>query len=98
MVYIITGKKRARLRAMANGIRPVVNIGKDGINETVLASIEDALEARELIKINVMENSPISIKDAIDLITEKLKAEPIQVIGKRFVIYRRSTRKPRIEV
>ncbi|MDI6601897.1 MAG: YhbY family RNA-binding protein [Thermoanaerobacteraceae bacterium] len=95
---MITSKQRAMLRSMANGIKPVVNIGKDGIDETVLSSIDKALEARELIKINVLENAPISSRDAIRYIADELKAEPVQVIGKKFVIYRRSTKKPGIEI
>jgi RNA-binding protein len=83
---------------MSNGIKPVINIGKDGINTAVLESIDTALEARELIKINVLENAPITSRDAAIEIAGTLKAEPVQVIGKKFVLYRRSTKRPTIEL
>ncbi len=93
---MITSKQRAMLRSMSNGIKPVANIGKDGVDENVLASIDAALEARELIKVNVLENAPGTCKETAREVAAALKAEPVQAIGNKFVLYRRSVNKPGI--
>ena len=86
----LTGKQRAQLRAMANELEPIVHIGKDGIGENLVKQANDALEARELIKLRVLEASPISSREAADEIAEKTHSDVVQVIGTRFVLYRES--------
>ncbi len=95
---MITSKQRARLRSMSNRIKPTVNIGKEGINESVISSINAALEARELIKVNVLDNSPAASKSAAREVAAAAKAEVVQVIGNKIVLYRRSSQKPVIEL
>lgn len=90
---MLTGKQRSYLKALANGINSIMQIGKSGITETVLRQIDDALEARELIKINVLNNSLLEAKKTAIEIAEAVHAEYVQSIGNKFVIYRESKEK-----
>ena len=94
----MTGKQRAKLRAMANTIDTILYIGKDGITDHTVKECYDALEARELIKGCVQQSAPIGAREALTELCEKTGAEPIQQIGRRFVMYRPSREKPRIVV
>ena len=71
----MTGKERAKFRAMANTIEPVFQIGKGGISDALIQQTEDALKARELIKISVLETSPVEAKEAAEELAEVLGAE-----------------------
>ncbi len=92
----MTGKQRARLRAMANTLETILYIGKEGITEGTVKEAYDALEARELIKGCVQQGAPISAREALTQLCEQTGAEPIQQIGRRFVLYRPSRENPRI--
>ena len=92
----MTTKQRAALRAMANTIDPVLHIGKDGIGDNLVKQAWDALEARELIKGTVLQNSPVTAREAVDALCEGANAEPVQSIGNRFVLYRARQKDPRI--
>ena len=87
----MTGKERAAFRARANGLEPLFHIGKSGLNEGVIAQTDDALRARELIKVKVLlESSPITPREAADQLAAATGAEVIQVIGGVIVLYRES--------
>ena len=92
----MTGKQRAKLRAMANTIETILYIGKDGITDNTIKECYDALEARELIKGCVQQGAPIGAREALTILCEKTGAEPIQQIGRRFVMYRQRRENPRI--
>ena len=92
----MTGKQRAALRKMANTIPALYQIGKDGISENVIKQLDDALEARELIKVHVLESAMLSTREASDECAAKLQAECIQTIGGKFVLYRQSIENPQI--
>ncbi len=94
----MTGKQRAMLRSMANTIDPVIYIGKDGITDHTIKEVYDVLEARELIKGTVQQGAPLSAKEALTVLCEKTGAEPIQFIGRKFVLYRPSRENPRIVI
>lgn len=94
----MTGKQRAQLRGMANTIETIIYIGKDGITDGTVKEVYDALEARELIKGCVQQGAPLTAKEALTALCEKTGAEPIQFIGRRFVMYRPSRENPRITV
>ncbi len=94
----MTTKQRAALRSMANTLDPVVHIGKEGIGENLIKQAWDALEARELIKVAVQKNAPFSAKEACQELCEKVHAEPVQVIGSRFVIYRQAREDSKIRL
>jgi len=95
---MLTSKQRAQLRALANSIDTIVHIGKGGITENVVKQAEDALKARELIKCRVLENSMLTAREACDELARLTQSEPVQVIGSRFVLYKRNEEKPGIEL
>ena len=92
----MTSKQRAYLRSMANTMETILYIGKDGIVPGTIKQASDALEAREIIKCAVQQGSPLSAREALDELCATLQAEPIQCIGRRFVMYRPSKDNPRI--
>lgn len=92
----MTGKQRAQLRALTNPLPTILYIGKEGITNNTVKEAYDALEARELIKGCVQQGAPISAREALTELCEKTGAEPIQQIGRRFVMYRPSRENPQI--
>ena len=86
----MTGKQRAYLRGLANSIDAKYQIGKGGIDEQTIRMVDLALEANELIKIKVLENSFLDVREACGEVCERTGAEPVQCIGSKFVIYRES--------
>ena len=91
---MLTSKQRAYLRALANPIPTTQQIGKDGVTDAVAQQADRELKARELIKLRVVETAPVSVREASDQLCAALGAEPVQCIGSRLVIYRRSPDKP----
>jgi len=89
----MTGKERAALRAQANKLQPIFQIGKGGVSDNLLKQLDEALEARELIKITILETAYEDTRDLCNEIAKELGAEPIQAIGSKFVLYRKSTKK-----
>ncbi len=89
---MITSKQRAFLRKSANELKPIFQIGKDGITDEVLNQLALALEARELIKVHILETALLDTKETANLVAEKLKADPVQAIGSKFVIYKRANK------
>ena len=89
----LTSKQRAQLRALANDIDPIVIVGKDGLGDNLIAQLNDALEARELVKGRVLETSPLTAREACEQLSKLTRSEPVQVIGSKFVLYRQSHRK-----
>ena len=87
---MITTKQRAYLRSLANKLDPIFQIGKKGIEENFLAQVDQALEKRELIKINVLEAAGLTTRDASDILCKTLDCEGVQVIGRKLVIYRQA--------
>ena len=94
----LTGKQRAYLRSLCNTLQPVLYIGKDGVTENVIASAAEALRARELIKGRVLEASLLTAREACDALCEACRAEGVQVIGNKFVLYKRNEKEPKIEL
>lgn len=84
---MLTSKQRAILRAAANIMDPVFQVGKGEIDETLIKSTADCLAARELIKMKVLENSPYTAKEAAAILAEATGADVVQVIGSKFVLY-----------
>ncbi|MEF9879177.1 MAG: YhbY family RNA-binding protein [Clostridia bacterium] len=95
---MLTSKQRAMLRGMANTMDVILYIGKEGISENTLKEAYDALEARELIKCAVQNGCELTAKEALQELCERVHAEPVQCIGKRFVMYRRSRDNCKIEL
>lgn len=84
----LTSKQRSQLRGIANGIDTIVIIGKDGITENLAKQANDALDAREIIKCRVLENSMLTAREACDELSRLTRSEQVQVIGTKFVLYR----------
>ncbi len=94
----ITSKQRAQLRGLAAAEDTIIQVGKGGITENLIASVEAALKARELVKGKVLENSMLSAREACDQLAEACRAEQVQVIGTKFVLYKRNEKEPKIEL
>lgn len=92
---MLTGKQRATLRSLANDLDPIFQVGKGGISEEMCRQISNALEARELIKLTVLENSGYTAREAAEAIAEACGAEVVSVPGRRFVLWRESETKKR---
>ena len=86
----LTSKQRAQLRGLANDMDTILHIGKDGIGENLTKQADDALEARELIKGKVLENSMLSAREGAEELARATRSEVVQVIGTKFVLYRES--------
>lgn len=95
---MLTSKQRATLRGMANDIDTILQVGKGGIGDALVNQVSDALRARELIKMRVLENSPYTAREAADELAEKTGADVVQVIGTKFVLYKRNPKDPVIEL
>ena len=94
----MTGKQRASLRKIAATLQPIFQIGKQGVTENLMKQLDDALEAREIIKITILETAGENTKELCNEIAAELGAEPVQAIGSKFTIYRRSKNNPKIEL
>ncbi|HIY77493.1 MAG TPA: ribosome assembly RNA-binding protein YhbY [Candidatus Borkfalkia excrementavium] len=89
----MTSKQRSNLKSIAANLQPIAQLGKGGVGENMLRSLSDALEAHELIKINVLGNASEDAKDLGAALAEQLGAECVAVIGHKIILYRRSSRK-----
>ncbi len=92
----MTSKQRAYLRGLANGLDPIVHVGKGGVSDAMKKQADDALTARELIKGRVLETAPQSVREAAEEIAQSVKADVVHVIGRTFVLYRRNEKEPTI--
>ncbi len=92
---MLNSKQRAFLRSKANGIDTILQIGKSDIGENLIKQVDDALKARELIKLRVLENSLYSPAEAAAELSEATGCDTVQVIGTRFVLYRESKSIPK---
>lgn len=95
---MINSKQRAILRSLATGIQPIMQIGKGGISENLVKTVSDALEARELIKLTVLDNCDYTVKDMAEELASATNSEVVAVIGRKVVLYRESENKKRIEI
>lgn len=95
---MLTSKERAYLRGLANTEKAIMQIGKDGIGENLIKTVSDALEARELIKLTVLENCNYTPKEAANELAEAVNAEVCGVVGRKIILYRESVNNKRIEL
>ena len=95
---MLTSKNRAKLRSMANVMEPILQVGKGGVGAALVTQVNDALEARELIKLTVLETCPDSARDAAAQLAADTDAEVVQVIGRKVTLYRRNAKKPVIQL
>lgn len=95
---MLTSKQRAKLRSMGMSLDTIFQVGKGGVGEETKKQISNALEARELIKARVLENSGYTAREAAEEIAEATGADVVSVTGTRFVLYRESKTKKKIEL
>ncbi len=91
---MLTSKQRVSLRGCANTIETIMQVGKGGIVDTLIKQVDDALTARELVKLKVLENCEYSAREVAEILTQKTNSEPIQVIGNKVVLFRRNPKNP----
>ncbi|MBQ6847485.1 MAG: ribosome assembly RNA-binding protein YhbY [Clostridia bacterium] len=87
---MLNSRQRAQLRGMANDYETIFQIGKSGILETTVKQVKDALEARELIKLRILETCPTTVRQTADLLAEATDSDVVQVIGSKFILYKES--------
>lgn len=95
---MLTGKQKRLLRSMGSAIDPVVQVGKAGISWQVVDSVNEALEARELIKVKVLQNCPVETKEAVGELAHAAQAELVQVIGRNGLLYKQNPENPKINL
>ncbi len=95
---MLTSKQRAYLRGLANDYEVILTVGKGGVVENVIKQANDALTARELIKGQALEASPVTSRQAADELAAATNSDVVQVIGRKFILYRRNNEKPVIEL
>ena len=93
---MLTSKQRATLRGLSQSLDTIFQIGKGGITEEICTQIANALEARELIKARVLDNSGYSAKEAAAEIAEAIECDVVSCVGSKFVLYKESEKKKRI--
>ena len=87
---MLNSRQRAQLRGLGNSLETIFQIGKGGISPQLIKQVEEALEARELIKLRCLESSPLTSREAADEISGEVSADVVQVIGTRFILYKES--------
>lgn len=93
----MTSKERAYLRSLANSIDAIFQVGKSGISDNLIKQLSDALEARELIKISVLESAPDSARDLGNEIAEATNSTLVQVVGNKITLFRQRKKDSKIE-
>jgi len=93
---MLTSKQKSYLKGMAHSMQPIIQVGKLGVQDTLVKTIADALEARELIKVSVLQNCIEAPKTIADQIADEIQAEVVQVIGKTIIFYKESSKKKEI--
>lgn len=95
---MLTSKQRSQLKGLAATADTIIQVGKGGINDNLITQVRDALKARELVKGKVLENSLLTAREVCDTLAQACKAEQVQVIGSKFVLYKRNETNPKIEL
>ena len=95
---MLTSKQRAYLRGLANTEKAIMQVGKDGIGENLVKTVSDALEARELIKLTVLENCMESPREAANALAEATDSDVVGVVERKIILYRESVNNKRIEL
>ena len=90
---MLTSKQRASLRSQANDMETILQIGKEGIGAALLKQVDDALTAREMIKVRVLNNQELNARQIADKLCRDTECEVVQVIGTRIVLFRRNPKK-----
>ena len=95
---MITTKQRAYLRSLAQTMTPIFQVGKNGVTDALISDLNNALEARELIKITILNTVPGDKSEIAREISEKTSSEFIQLVGNKLTLYKQNVKKPKIEI
>lgn len=95
---MLTGKQKRFLRSKAHHLNPIFQVGKGGVNENMVNQIADVLEARELIKVSVLQNCDEDKDVVADQLANGAKAELVQIIGNIIVLYKESVENKQIQL
>lgn len=95
---MLTSKQRAFLRSLATDQDTILIVGKGGMSPQIIKQADDALTAREIIKGKVLESSGITARETAELIANEINCDIVQVIGSKFVLFRRNPNSPKIEL
>ena len=93
---MLNGRQRAYLRSIANTLKPITQIGKDGVTEDFLDQLDAMLDSREIVKVTILETAGLDAKETANAICKALRAEFVQAIGFKFTIYRKNQEDPKI--
>ena len=93
---MINAKQRAYLRSLAQTINPIFQVGKNGITDTLIEDLVNALTARELIKITILNTTPENKNEIAKAISEKTNSEFVQLVGNKLTLYKQNTNNPKI--
>lgn len=94
----MTSKQRAYLRSLANNLTAIFQVGKNGISDNLIKQVDDALEARELIKLNVLETSPDEITEIANLLAQKTNSDLVQIVGNKITLFRKKKKNSKINL
>lgn len=89
----LTSKQRAYLNGLAQTMKPIIQIGKNGLNDQIKTSVRQALDARELIKINLLQNTDESVHEVAEILEEEIGAETVRKIGRVIILFKPSSKK-----
>lgn len=95
---MITSKQRSYLKKLGHNLKPITQIGKEGVSEKFVKQLDLMLESHELVKITVHDNNMLNVKETANTLCETLKAEFVQAIGRKITIYRKAKEDPTIEL
>ena len=96
---MLTARQRAHLKSLAHPLKPLVQIGKDGVTDALAATLETAFQTRELLKVKVLDTAPVDVRGAAGELRARLAdGEVVQVIGRTIVLYRRHPERPEIRL
>ena len=95
---MLTSKQRAQLRSLAANEPTIMQVGKSGVTEAMVKTVSDALEARELVKVKVLETAFMSAREACEIVCEEINCEPVSCVGSKFVVYKESRENKKIEL
>lgn len=87
---MLNSRQRAQLRGMANDMETILQVGKSGVSDNTVKQVKDALEARELIKLRILETCPTTVRETADALALATDSDVVQVIGTRFILYKES--------
>ena len=94
----MTSKQRAYLRGLANPLTAILQVGKNGLNDNLIKQVEDALEARELIKLSVLETAPEDNRTVAEMLATSTNSVLVQVVGNKITLYRAKKKNPKIQL